>query len=118
MNAKNLGDKGYSVVRLINDAWTDGALAAALGAFQTNPAKFDVIGLHGHFDQNNALPAVNSKTKPAPPDPDTQSGFGPGTDPLFNSNEFPAAQNRAVVYSMGCHAGLQPQRHRSRGPGT
>ncbi len=106
LNAKNLEAGGYnSVVRLINNAWTDGALAAALGAFPTNPAKFDVIGLHGHFDQNNALPALNSSTKPAPSDPDTQAGFGVGTDPLFSSNEFPAAQNRAVVYSMGCHAG-------------
>ena len=106
MNAKNLEAGGYnSVVRLINNAWTDGALAAALGAFQTSPSTFDVIGLHGHFDQNNALPAVNSSRKPAPSDPDTQAGFGVGTDPLFSSDEFPAAQNRAVVYSMGCHAG-------------
>ena len=94
-----------SVTRLINDAWTDGALAAALGAFQTSPSLFDVIGLHGHFDQNSALPAVNSVKKPAPADPDAEAGFGPGTDPLFTSDEFPAAQNRAVVYSMGCHAG-------------
>ena len=106
LNAKNLEAGGYNnVVRLINNAWTDGALAAALGAFQTSPPTFDVIGLHGHFDQNNALPAVNSSRKPAPSDPDTQAGFGVGTDPLFSSNEFPAAQNRAVVYSMGCHAG-------------
>ena len=106
LNAKNLEAGGYnSVVRLINNAWTDGALAAALGAFPTNPAKFDVIGLHGHFDQNNALPALNSSTKPALSDPDTQAGFGVGTDPLFSSNEFPDAENRAVVYSMGCHAG-------------
>ena len=59
LNAKNLEAGGYNnVVRLINNAWTDGALAAALGAFQTSPSTFDVIGLHGHFDQNNALPAA------------------------------------------------------------
>ena len=39
LNAKNLVAGGYSsVVRFINDAWTDGALAAALGAFQTSPS--------------------------------------------------------------------------------
>ncbi len=106
LNAKNLEARQYNpVVRLINEAWTDGALAAALGAFQTNPERFDVIGLHGHFDQNNALPALDNAAKLSPADPDTQPGFGPGTDSSFSSDEFPAAQNRAVVYSMGCHAG-------------
>ena len=106
LNAKNLEASGYSpVVRVINEAWTDGALAAALGAFQTSPALFDVIGLHAHFDQNNALPALDNAAKLSSNDPDTQPGFGPGTDSVFSSDEFPATQNRAVVYSMGCHAG-------------
>ena len=106
LNAKNLEASGYSqVVRVINEAWTDGALAAALGAFQTSPALFDVIGLHAHFDQNNALPALDNASKLSSNDPDTQPGFGPGTDSVFSSDEFPATQNRAVVYSMGCHAG-------------
>ena len=106
LNAKNLAAGGYApIVRLINEAWTDGALATALGAFETTPALFDVIGLHGHFDQNNALPALDNASQLASNDPDTQPGFGPGTDSLFSSDEFPDAQNRAVVYSMGCHSG-------------
>ena len=49
-----------------------------------------MIGIHAHFDENNALPAFDNFNPSSPGD-------------LFSSNEFD--RSRSIVYSMGCHAG-------------
>ncbi|MDW3213051.1 MAG: choice-of-anchor Q domain-containing protein [Ilumatobacteraceae bacterium] len=92
LNASNLADAGYTVDdSLIGPSWTDGDLADALDT--SGGEHLDVIGIHAHFDENNALPAFDN--------------FNPqgGDDGLFSTDELPVTVDRSVVYSMGCHSG-------------
>ena len=98
LNAANLEDLGYEVDRVFGETWTDGMLETALAA-----KNYDVIGIHAHFDENNALPAFDNFNPTQPGD-------------LFSSDEF--VNNRAVLYSMGCHAGYSRSDIQVGVPGT
>ncbi len=92
LNVDNLEAAGYQVDTLIDETWTDGDLVTGLTRTPTE-AHLDVIGIHAHFDEDNALPAFDNFNPPV------------SQDELFNSSELPDNVRRAVVYSMGCHSG-------------
>ena len=65
---------------LIGNLWTSGTLAGALSTTT------GLIGMNGHADHQRLQPAAGSA--------------------LFTATNLPASLQRAVIFSMGCHAGL------------
>jgi CSLREA domain-containing protein len=76
---------GYTVTSLINETWDDSALIAGL-------ASADVLSPNAHYDHYRALPA-------------DQSAAGTETE-LVTVGDVPTAIDDGVVFTMGCHGGL------------
>ncbi len=87
----NLARAGLSMSDLINDSWTTPQLESALGG----PPGATVASVNAHFDYSRALPAS-----------DNSSG---GEADLFTTSAVSgnaAAYAGRLLFSMGCHAGL------------
>ncbi len=84
-----------SSARLINDAWTSGDLAAAFNLKLPPP---DIAAINAHFDHYRLLPGAGNTT-------------GDETDLFTTANvaratNTPAILPGSIIFSMGCHSGL------------
>ncbi len=87
----NLAQAGLSMSDLINDSWTTPELNSALGG----PPGVSVASVNAHFDYSRALPAD-----------DNSSGSEADLFTTAAVSGNAAAYAGRLLFSMGCHAGL------------
>ena len=89
--SKAAGGKAPTQTSLISNAWTKAdLLAALLPLHRPSP---QIASINAHFDTSRALPAIGNTT-------------GDQTDLVTTADLKPGRLKNGLLFSMGCHAGL------------